>query len=440
MAMDQDRINSWSNSDRLFSDITGSNVFTTSDNTKYVTVNTWQDVSYITNNYDPIKAFDGASVSNLQPTVNGSGDTLDRTLILYDYKHRLVALRPYIAGALQPQRAQWSKIGAPNDWSNNGYVDAPTLDWIVSAGFLGNRLLVCFERSIWALDYTGDEDLPFVWEKLISTEGSSAPLSLVPFANELLFLGPTRLTATDGMSTEVVNTPIPEIVTQFDSDAYSTTYGAVLEEMDEVIWNYPEIGSSYPNRNLIYNYRNGAWSMWDMPIQVIGYYRQVLGRTWDNTQLTWDEATFTWDAKELQAGYPTILGGCRDGTVHTIDRTGTDKDARAIPFKMTTGELNPFVEKGRQARLGALDIFHDIHPDTTITVNLYLANATEPYYSTSIALDGPSSQTRTWSRILVNASADGHQIEIEHNEKHQTVVIHALAPWFKPAGGLIYAA
>ena len=50
-----------------------------------------------------------------------------------------------------------------------GYIDASTEEQIVSAEFIKDRLIVYFERSTWELAYTGNEVLPFVWQK-INTE------------------------------------------------------------------------------------------------------------------------------------------------------------------------------------------------------------------------------------------------------------------------------
>ncbi len=437
LAFDKKRMCQWFTSQQLFQDVTESDIFSQADDESYIHFEAWNDKSYITNGEDEIKVWDGAAISTLSTDINDDGSNdIDRTHLVFSYKGRLVVLRPTENGQIYPQRVRWTATGTDNDFYNGGYVDAPALDWIVAAAFLKDKLIVCFERSIWALNYTGDVDLPFEWEKLIATEGASAPMSIVPFANEIMFLGPVRFISTDGMSSETLNADLPDFTLQFDAEHYNLVYGAVLEESNMVIWTYPEIGDTYPTHNLMFNYKNSAWLRWNIPIQVIGYYTEAGDRTWDNTWLAWNDIEFTWDAKETQAGYPTVLGGARDGKIHTLNKTSSDPGSAPIEGVLRTAELNPFRDKGRRARLGYLDIYHNIDPDTVITVKIYEGDNLTPYYTYDLTLNSPDGAYRKWSRLIVNGVADGHQIEFYNNAKHEAFTLHAFVPWMSPAGRL----
>jgi len=436
LACDTKRINAYYPLQSRFQDLTGSEEFT-GDASNYVNIEVWNGHGYITNNKDVPLDFDGSTVSELATDINNDGaNDINRCLIFFTYKEHLIALRPTEFGSTEAQRVRWSAPGDADDWYNGGYVDAPTLDWIMGASFLGDRLIVFFERSIWALNYVGDVDMVFTWEKLISTEGCSASFSPVAFANEVLFLGPVEFIATDGVTTDRLTTQIPEYALNFDQDNYGTVYGAVLEEEQEVFWNFPEVDNSMPNKTLVYNYLINTWSVSDLGIQAIGYYYEQTDYTWDQIDQTWDDIEWTWDQKSAQSGYPTTLGGDQSGYIWKLNSSGSDGDGNAIEAVLLTKALNPFAEQNRNARLGYLDISYTIDEDTTIDIEFYDSESTTPYLSKSTTLTGVYSPGKGWRRIAVNKVASFHQVKITNNAANQSVVIHAFNFWFQPAGRL----
>ena len=133
--------------------------------------------------------------------------------IIVAFKDRLVLLNtvendgnvtmmaPYGTNSWYPQRCRYSFNGSPfarNAWyefgqqdsssapdkdnigAGSSYIDAATDEQIISAEFIKDRLIVYFERSTWELVYTGNEVLPFLWQKINTELGSQSNISL-PF-------------------------------------------------------------------------------------------------------------------------------------------------------------------------------------------------------------------------------------------------------------------
>lgn len=426
----------WSTVTNTFSMI-ASNLWTGEAN-NFMWAENWANLMFVTNNVDQIKYYNGTSFANLTVDFDDDGtNDVDKCLMIFQYKQRLILLHTQEKGSLYPQRARWSTPGSWSNWTNDGYIDAPTLDWIVSASFLGDDLIVFFERSIWALRYFGDVDLPFVWKKIVDTEGSYATFSTSDYSDELITLGPTGLIATDGFDVERLDEDrIPDIALDFDQENYDLCYSAVLEEDRELWLLHPSIGSNKSDRVLVLNYVSGAWSIYDLSLHTIGYWdRSPGGLTWDEIDLTWDELETTWDDRSIQAGYPITLGGTIDGKVLQVNEGGSDYPGNPIKFEVKSGRWNPFIEQGTRARLGKIDFLFSRDNAITVNVDFYTDFNSTPYKTAQIQLDG--TDEKVWKTIHVGQDGSTHQIRIWHEAADQTVEIHAIVPWFKPTGRMM---
>jgi hypothetical protein len=402
------------------------------DYDNFVWFENWVDHGFITNNVDRVKQYDGSSFSDLNIDIDDDGSNeVDTCLLIFSYKQRLILLRTTENGEGKPQRARWCVAGDWSDWTNDGYVDAPTLDWIMGGAFLGDDLVIFFERSIWALQYTGDADLPFRWKKLVSTEGAYAPFSVTSYSDELIALGPTGLIGTDGFDVTRLDEKVPDIALNFDMESYHTCYGAVLEEEREDWLTYPQIGSQYADRVLSLNYISNSWSIYDVAVQCLGYWQQAEEPTWDQIDLTFDEMERTWDERSKQAGYPITLGGTSDGKIVNVSDGGDDL-GDPIKLEIKTGRINPYWEKGLEARLGWVEFLFTTDPDITLYLDFYADFDTTPYLTQEVQLDGDGD--KTWRAVDCGETAQVHQIVIRHEAKAQTAEIHAMTWWFKPAG------
>ena len=403
------------------------------DDKQYFWTECWKDKMFVTNNYDQVKVFDGTSFADLNADIDGDGNNdVDTCLMLFAYKDHLVMLHTRENGNLYPQRARWSAAGLWDDWTNDGYVDAPTLDWIVAADFLGDDLVVFFERSIWKLRYTGDPDLPFVWQKIADTEGAYATFSTITFSDEVICLGPTGLVTTDGMNADTVGADkVPDIALTFDQENYDICYAAVVEENREALISYPQAGSTQKDHILSLNYAENTWAVYDLSLNVIGYWDEESDPIVDDIDAIVDDLDICCDDKTLQAGYPTTLGGLYTGEIVELNSGGSDL-GEPIALEIKTARWNPFWKEGRKARLGKVEFLVDMDPDIVLTVEFYKDFEDTPYKTVDITgFEG--SGEKTWVSVFSGEVAEFHSLKIKNNQPY-TFNIHAIVPYFKPAG------
>lgn len=404
----------------------------------YIHAMNFQDHLYMTNNLDLVQDYNGTTVSGLDVIITpGGSNEVYSCLMVFPYKQRLVLLNTSEAsdGSCR-QRARWCKPKQPNDWTNDGYVDAPTVEWIVSAEFLGDDLIVFFERSVWKLFYTGNADLPFSWEKIVDGEGSYAPMSVSIFSDELVALGPTNVIATDGRDAYRIDAKIPDFALEFNPEKIDWAYAATLDEVKQVWMTYPSLSSEYCDKVLVLNYVDNSWFTFTIPITSFGFYKHSEDLRWCDIDQTWDEIESSWDDRTTTAGYPITLAGTRDGTIYRLNDTNADNGS-AIEVIIQTGRFNPYKEQGLTCRLGWIDFLVTVDPDVSVDVELYknfedTAYATKTLTCSGIDLD----KDKEWKRIYVNCVADTHKIRLYQNMTGGIFEIHAIVPFAKPGGRL----
>ena len=285
--------------------------------------------------------------------------------IILPFKNRLIMLNTVESdgtdsggghdnNVLYPNRCRYSHAASPlattawwepnvtsgiNYATGGGYIDAPTMEEIVSAQFIKDRLIVYFERSTWELAYTGNQVLPFVWQKLNTELGVEATFSVVPFDKVVLGIGTTGIQACNGSNVERIDEKIPDKV--FDlvhkSDAVKRICGIRDYKTEMVYWAAPmnsaDSANMYPDKVLVYNYKNNSWAFNDDSFTAFGYFEQQDGRTWQTTPDPWRKCEFAWGSGVNRAQFRSIIAGNQQGWILKID---PDMNANAPSLYITT--------------------------------------------------------------------------------------------------------
>jgi hypothetical protein len=348
----------FNNTSNKFDELSPPTIWTGVDSDFFWSVNYWQtsdNAQYFwTTNFsgtsgDPIRIYDGTLWHDLAPVVDSTNSFFQCRIIL-PYKGRMVALNTFegstgsgLSGALQyPQRARWSQNGAPftsvaagtaptaaNEWLSDvkgrgGYVDCPTNEHIISAEYIRDTLVVGFERSTWVLRYTGNEILPFQWERINRELGSESTFSMVAFDQGVLSVGDKSINSCNGNSVERIDENIPDEVFQIHnrgSDGPLRVHG--IRDFYErlVYWTFPDASTSatYPDRLLVFNYHNKTWAIFTDGFTAFGEYQRFNDITWaDLTETTWEAANFSWVTAKLQSQFPNIIAGNQQGFVEVL--------------------------------------------------------------------------------------------------------------------------
>jgi hypothetical protein len=286
---------------------------------------------------------------NFNPPITAANFLLG-ALIILPYKDRLVVLNtqegPNLAGSVRKaQRARWSQNGTPfyglfpinqtaqaDSWRDDivgkgGFIDAPTQEAIVSAEFIKDTLIVYFERSTWQLVYTGNETLPFVWQKINTELGSESTFSIVPFDRGAFAIGNYGIITTDSVNVVRIDQKIPDQVFQIQNlnNGVKRVSGIRDYNAQLVYFSYPirvdDVGDSvnydltFPNQVLVYNYLDGSWATFDDCFTCFGYWQKFSDVTWAQLPVSWESTQSAWNSGVLQGRYPDVIAGNQRGFV-----------------------------------------------------------------------------------------------------------------------------
>ena len=240
---------------------------------------------------DGIRWYDGSGWINFLPQVDGTNYLMGARMIV-SYRGRLVMLNTIEGSAYGTytnylQRARWCQLGTPyystvpsgytgsfdvNAWRSDvvgkgGYFDAPTQEQIISAEFYKDTLIVFFERSTWQLRYTGNETLPFVWERINVDLGAESTFSTIVFDDGIVSVGNYGIIRCDATGVKRIDQVIPDVVFQIHNgnDGVQRVYGIRDYTKQLVYWTFPSADENptYPNRILVYNYLDGSFSFFN---------------------------------------------------------------------------------------------------------------------------------------------------------------------------------
>jgi len=356
------------------------------DSDFFWTTNYWQTAAnvkllWVTNfnqgaTPNPIRYWNNAAWTNftpiLRPNATATPIRLYNARCIIPYKGRLLAFNTYegttAAGSIQyPSRMRWSQNGTPTTvgaiagaapfgwttigaWADDrigygGYVDAPTAQQIVSVGFIKDTLLVKFERSSWKVIYTGNEQLPFVFEKINTELGAESTFSLVSFDKGVLAFGNYGITSDDSVNVSRIDEQIPQYIQNVNNDYEGPRRVHGIRDFPNELayWCYPtqEYDAQYPDKVLVYNYRNDSYSVFNDAFTCFGYNQKTSDLTWgDFTTTRWRGGTFRWDTGTSQSQYPDTIGGNQHGYVEILNRKIANDPSLTITA-FTTHATNP---------------------------------------------------------------------------------------------------
>jgi hypothetical protein len=287
---------------------------------------------------DPIRYTDGTTWTNFAPTIDASSNLLTQCLALLPFRGRLLAFNTLEGTSLAlsvayRQRIRWSAIGSPltmNAWRDDivgqgGFLDIPTLDNIVSVGFVRDNLVIYCTHSTWQLRYTGRTIQPFQIEKVNSELGAESTFSVIQFDTSLAGIGDKGVVQCDSYSSKLIDIKIPDLVFHFNQSNNGTQRIQGVRDFIQrlAFWIYPYVpgtGNSdlvYPNRRLVYNYENDSWAIFTDSLTALGTFQEQGGRTWTSTPTPWNRCNFPWISQPL--GIPDIIGGNQQGFIEYLD-------------------------------------------------------------------------------------------------------------------------
>lgn len=316
-----------------------------------------QDRLFFTTNFfndagSPIRYTDGATWTSFSPAVDAT-NFLFQARILIPYYGRLLALNVYEGTAVGTavnifNRCRFSQLGSPiaadawrsDQFGKGGFIDAPTNEAIINATFLNNTLVVFFERTTWQLRYVGEYGLPFIWERVASDLGSESTFSPVLFNNTILAIGDKAIVSADSNAVTRIDLNILDQIFDFQNaeNGVKRVQGIRNYQKELVYWCYadaqtqaaPGSPTVFPNKVLLYNYRNETWAIFRDNVTAFGTLQITTDVLWDSQVIYWDDEEVIWDDVDTQSRFPLIVSGNQQGFVHYYQYSGPQSTPQPV--------------------------------------------------------------------------------------------------------------
>lgn len=234
----------------------------------------------------------------------------------------------------------WYGVGAADNAGNigitAGFEDASTLEAIISAEFVKDRLIVYFEESTWELAYTANEQRPFQWNKLNTELGSQATFSTIAFDKAALTVGETGINSCNGSNVIRIDQKIPDEIFKISNPTTEVERICGIRDYynELVYWSLPVSSQRsvqpYPTRILVYNYQNETWAFNDDVITAYGYFDGQAQLTWATCNFTWAEWLSPWSAGEQQQQVRQVIGGNQQGFTFILDADNNGRNAGVL--------------------------------------------------------------------------------------------------------------
>lgn len=306
---------------------------------------------------DPMWYYNGATWANFTPSINATAGVGDKVVytarIVIPFKDRLLLLNTiereetgaapttYDNKAYQ-NRCRFSHNGSPLSAhafyepnvagaTGGGYIDSTSQEEIISAMTIRDRLIVFFERSTRELVYTGNEEQPFYWQKLNTELGSEGSFSTIPFDKDLLTIGATGIHACNGVDVYRIDEKIPNKVFEINNleTGIKRIHGIRDFDSEMVYWTFPTGKFTYPERVLVFNYKNKSWAFNDDTFTCFGYFEQQSDLTWATAGGTWGSSTSTWSSGITREQHRRVIAGNQQGFILKLDSEETS-NARSM--------------------------------------------------------------------------------------------------------------
>jgi hypothetical protein len=393
--------------------------------------------------YDPSAS---PPIVRINPTIN-STDEVYGCKGVEVFKNRLLLFGPYEganagAATLQRPRVRWCRINDPrvtgDQWrddirGNGGFSDAATQDEYIGHQKLLNEVIVFFTNSIWVLRYQPDPIEPFRWQKLNSYLSTRSPFGSVGYDQFAINIGNRGIYQTNGNSSTRVDHVIEQYVEQnISKENFGLLYAHRDYQNKRSYFLYPQGTSDTSNRMLVHDDDSGAFTEYEIALNVIGD-----GTNPTNTELLMSNFPDSEDANPLNlplyaedAGelkwtdyfwdlsYEATAGGGFSNDIYQMN-FDVDDDGTAVDMVLTTGEWNPYRDRGIEAGLEWIDLFVDSSTRTEVEVLFYKDSESYPHTIKKVNLlpnirnianvSGITFQSPSTSGVMVSASNHGLQ-------------------------------
>lgn len=424
-----------------FVDRAGSDTWAGGNSDYFSAAHAIDDALYIVNGVDVPYKWVGSTATLSTASTTGLSDALNWAKWVVWWKGRLwYFFTNEGAGTVRfPQRARFSTVNQPETFRDQDFIEATTSERMTGVQILGERIIVHFEESHWTIEETGDFRLPFVFRRIPSTHGAVGTMASFATNDILVTLSRHGLIGTNGERVERIDEELPRLMNRIDPSKFAYVYGGRDAALRQGWLLFAKLSDTLPNDALIYDWSNGAFAFYELPMHVIGSFRASSSQVWSSLDQPWDSYSETWDSYGSGEDAPVLLGGDRSGNVWILNNgvaDGVTGASAGSSYTLTakSQRLNPF--KGQNARLGYLDVFCAPGPPAVANLRIKVFRDADnvPILVKDLNLEPASpSDEKVMRRISVNKTGQMFTIEIGHDAM-ETLAVDGFRLWMAPVG------
>ena len=169
------------------------------------------------------------------------------------------------------RRVGWSSREDYSDWdfasvtNTAGFLDLDTSSQLVMCAPVREGTLIWTQDEAWLMRYIG---LPYVYgiDRIGFGCGLIAPKAFVTYAGRCVWMGTESFWVYDGGVVKPLACDVGAFVFENIDPDYGKryTHGSENNVFPEAWFWYPSVGSSTPDRYVVYNYAEGWWSIGEM--------------------------------------------------------------------------------------------------------------------------------------------------------------------------------
>lgn len=300
-------------------------------------------------------SFDGTTWTEITDyTLSGGGSEFPRAAHLLSLHERIFAANIDNGGTRYRSRIQFSNAGAAGVWDTDDWIDVSPDDGqqITAMVAYGESIIIFKESSVYVL--SGTDPTSFTLYPLDAEVGTTAPASVHPAANLLLFFDPKAgAYSFDGADFKKIDDKIlTHVLDGMNYDAGYKAAGWVYR--DRYYLSVPWGSATDNSRTFVYDTRNKAWTQWSYGVNAFVLFES-----------------------ELYGGEANGTGG-----IYKL-MSGITDDGATISSYVETAWLSPENEAVR-GRLRRVDWAFTALGNIDITVELYRDFGTDVYKSQTI--------------------------------------------------------
>jgi len=273
------------------------------------------------------------------------------------YKVFLVALGVTTAGGDFPYMVKWSTSAdpgaVPSTWDPTdatelaGQVDlAEGGDQIVDGWTLGDSLIIYKELSTWRMNFIGGQDV-MGFQKIFGDSGVLNRNCVVEIkvdgapALHFVLTKDDVIVHNGSVITQVLDKQARRALFQ-DMDAEATDKTFVFKNpfLNEVFVCYPSIGSSVPNKALVWNYKDRTVSYRTIPNlnhANFGSVDNTLNGTWDADGDPWSADLTAWNGPDFTPNAARVMMASNDTKFYLLDSSASFDGLRPVSYLERVG-------------------------------------------------------------------------------------------------------